>query len=81
MKKQFVLALAMTTFGCWFVGKTFASEMKQTEDDDSLRLLQLQEVVVKGVWAQKNAPFATHNIKKAQLGEFSKTGKELPTCR
>ena len=78
MKKQFVLALAMTTFGCWFVGKTFASEMKQTEDDDSLRLLQLQEVVVKGVWAQKNAPFATHNIKKAQLGEFSRTGKELP---
>ncbi len=39
---------------------------------------ELQEVVVKGVRAQKNAPYAISNIKKAQLSEFSKTGKELP---
>jgi len=45
---------------------------------DSTQVEQLQEVVVKGVRAQKNAPFAITNIKKTQLSEFSKTGKELP---
>ncbi|MBQ6063727.1 MAG: TonB-dependent receptor [Prevotella sp.] len=45
---------------------------------DSLRLEQLQEVVVKGVRAQKDAPFAIANIKKKELDAFSKTGKELP---
>ena len=47
-------------------------------DGDSLRMEQLQEVVVKGVWVQKNAPFAVANIKKDELQKFSKTGKELP---
>ncbi|MBQ6209536.1 MAG: TonB-dependent receptor plug domain-containing protein [Prevotella sp.] len=45
---------------------------------DSLRLEQLQEVVVKGVRAQKDAPFAIANIKKKELDAFSKTGRELP---
>ena len=45
---------------------------------DSLRLFKLQEVVVKGVRAQKNAPFAVANIKKAELSSFGKTGRELP---
>ncbi len=45
---------------------------------DSTQVEQLQEVVVQGVRAQKNAPFAVTNIKKRELGEFSKTGKELP---
>ena len=45
---------------------------------DSTKVEQLQEVVIKGVRAQKNAPFATSNIKKKELGEFSTTGKELP---
>ena len=45
---------------------------------DSTQVEQLQEVVVKGVRAQKNAPYAVANIKKQQLDEFSKTGKELP---
>ena len=45
---------------------------------DSTQVEQLQEVVVKGVRAQKNAPYAIANIKKQQLDEFSKTGKELP---
>ena len=34
---------------------------------DSTQVEQLQEVVVKGVRAQKNAPFAVVNIKKQQL--------------
>ena len=45
---------------------------------DSLRLEQLQEVVVKGVSVQKNAPFAVANIKKTELQHFSTTGRELP---
>ena len=45
---------------------------------DSTKVEQLQEVVVKGVRAQKNAPYAVSNIKKQELNEFSKTGKELP---
>ena len=45
---------------------------------DSTQVEQLQEVVVKGVRAQKNAPFAVANIKKVELNAFSKSGQELP---
>ena len=45
---------------------------------DSTQVEALQEIVVKGVRAQKNAPFAVANIKKKELNNFSKTGKELP---
>ena len=40
---------------------------------DSTKVEQLQEVVVKGVRAQKNAPYAVANIKKEELDNFSKT--------
>lgn len=46
--------------------------------DDSIHSEKLQEVVVKGVRAEKNAPFAVANIKKKELDNFSKSGKELP---
>ena len=46
--------------------------------EDSLHLEHMQEVVVSGVRATKNAPFAVTNIKKAELQEHSKTGRELP---
>ena len=48
------------------------------QDADSLRMEQLHEVVVSGVRTQKNAPFATANIKQQELAEFSITGQELP---
>lgn len=48
------------------------------EDNDSLKVAQLQEVVVKGVRANENAPFAVTNINRSQLNSFSKTGQELP---
>ncbi|MCM1079754.1 MAG: TonB-dependent receptor [Bacteroidales bacterium] len=48
------------------------------DDWDSLRVQQLGEVTVKGVRAQKDAPFAVANVKKQELQEFSKTGRELP---
>ena len=52
--------------------------LAQTANVDSLWLEELQEVVVKGVRAQKEAPYAVSHIKKAELQEFSKTGQELP---
>ena len=36
---------------------------------DSTQVEALQEIVVKGVRAQKNAPFAIANIKKQELNE------------
>lgn len=46
---------------------------------DSLwRQAELQEVVVKAVRANSNAPFAVSNLKKQELNTFSKTGRELP---
>ena len=45
---------------------------------DSTQVEALNEIVVKGVRTQKNAPFAVANIKKKELNTFSKTGKELP---
>ena len=45
---------------------------------DSTQVETLQEVVVKGVRGQENAPYAITNINKQQLEEFTKTGKELP---
>ncbi len=45
---------------------------------DTVGIHRLNEVVVKAVRAQKNAPFAVANIKKAELQQFAATGKELP---
>lgn len=45
---------------------------------DSAKVEKLSEVIVKGVRAQKNAPYAISNLKKQQLNEHSKTGRELP---
>ncbi|MBQ9356720.1 MAG: TonB-dependent receptor [Prevotella sp.] len=51
----------------------------QTADSrDSLKMEHLQEVVVSGVRAQKNAPYATANINRVELAQFSTSGQELP---
>jgi len=71
MKRFF---LAMTALVC----AASVSGQNKAALYDSTQVEQLQEVVVKGVRAQKNAPYAVANIKKQQLNEFSKTGKELP---
>ncbi|MBR2101370.1 MAG: TonB-dependent receptor [Prevotella sp.] len=55
-----------------------AAQSAKAGDEDTLRLEKLQEVVVKGVWAPKHAPFAVANMKKKELEDFSKTGRELP---
>ena len=45
---------------------------------DSTKVESLSEVVVNGVRAQKNAPYAVSNLEKKELSAFSKTGRELP---
>ena len=70
MKKVFVFSMIMAM--------TAQVHAVRPDDNDSLRMEQLQEVVVKGVWVQKDAPFAVANIKKKELQDFSKTGQELP---
>ncbi len=50
----------------------------QVSPYDTLKVHELNEVVVSGVRVQKNAPFAVTNIKKAELNDFAKTGQELP---
>ncbi len=67
---------------CFLLAALFCAVNVNAQDDkviyDSTHVEQLQEVVVKGVRAQRNAPYAISNIKKKELGDFSKTGKELP---
>ena len=60
MKKYFMTALALLCF-------TTVSKAQNAENADSLRMEELQEVVVKAVRVQKNAPFAVANIKKDEL--------------
>ncbi len=48
------------------------------DGNDSLKIANLQEVVVKGVKVQKDAPFAVANIRQKQLSNFAWTGRELP---
>ena len=61
----------------WAIGVNAVAQ-SGTASLDSTRVEMLQEVVVKGVRAQKDAPFAVANIGKKELQDFSKTGKEMP---
>lgn len=74
MKKTFLFLAAPIVASMVHAGNLLPA----ADDNDSLRLEHLQEVVVRGVNAQKNAPFAVANIKKPELQSFAKTGKELP---
>ncbi len=68
MKRMAFIASALTCV---------SSIMAQTVAD-TLQSRQLEEVVVAGVRATKNAPYAVANIKKDELERFSKQGRELP---
>ena len=72
MKRDFLTTAAIT------LAAFCAMAEEVTPTDTVITAEQLQEVVVSGVRAPKNAPFAVSNIKKQQLSEFSKTGRELP---
>lgn len=45
---------------------------------DTVEAQRVSEVVVKAVRATKTAPFAVANIKKSELQDFSRSGRELP---
>ena len=81
MKKKLfstTLAIVMTSGVTASAATNGPLTVNETDDQDSVKLAELQEVVVRGVWAPKNAPFAVANMKKKELETFSKTGKELP---
>lgn len=49
-----------------------------SQEADSTLFEELSESVVVGVRAQQNAPYAVAKLKRAELHQFSGTGKELP---
>ena len=71
MKRINVVAMAAV---CTLCAQRALAEQKV----DTVNVHQLNEVVVKAVRAQKNAPYAVANIKKSELQNFSATGQELP---
>ena len=73
MKKVFFLSLTLMT------GLTAKASVENlVSDTDSLRLEQLNEVVIDGVRAHENEPFAVTNINRSDLDSYSKSGRELP---
>ena len=58
---------------------SFETRSQAQEKPDSLIMEQLQEVVVRAVRGHEEAPFAVSRIERAELADFSKTGKELPS--
>lgn len=71
MKKVFFLSLTLMTSLAVKAGN-------ETFDADSVRLKQLNEVVIDGVRAHENEPFATTEIGRQELDDYSKNGRELP---
>lgn len=71
MKKVFFLSLTLLT-------SLAAKAGNETFEADSLRLRQLNEVVIDGVRAHENEPFATTEISRQELDDYSKSGRELP---
>ena len=69
MRKMFVTAVMMMGI---------MSCHASTVDPDTLKVEQINEIVIMGVKVKKDAPFAVSNIEGKQLREFSKTGRELP---
>ena len=73
MKKVFFLSLSL------LASLTVKAGVEIVESDaDSLRLEHLNEVVINGVTAHKNEPFAATNISRQELDSYSKSGRELP---
>ena len=68
--KQMILTAAamMCALGCY----------ASTVEPDTLKVEQINEIVIMGVKVKKDAPFAVSDIEGKQLREFSKTGRELP---
>lgn len=70
--------MKLNVFTCLALLAATTSAAQAQGQNDSIRLEQLSEVVVKGVRVEPNSPFAVANIGKQELRQFSKTGRELP---
>ena len=75
MKKVFFLSLPLSLLA---VSMADAETVTNEFETDSLRLQQLNEVVIDGVRAHENEPFAVTNIGRDELDSHSKSGRELP---
>ncbi|MCR4919066.1 MAG: TonB-dependent receptor [Prevotella sp.] len=69
MKKQILLTATLAGV---------AEVVMAQSADDSLRMEQLQEVVIRSVRAQQEAPFAKTTLNRKALADFAGTGRELP---
>ena len=67
--KRILLLLGLTTS---------IATLSFAQEPDSTQVENLQEVVVSAVRASKDAPFAVANIRRAELQDFSSSGRELP---
>jgi len=73
MKKVFFLSLSL------LASLAAHSSIECFDSDaDSLRLEHLNDVVINGVRAHENEPFATTDISRQELDDYSKNGRELP---
>lgn len=71
MKKRYVIAaLAMSMAGMVCA--------QSNADQDTTKVKEMQELVVRAVRAPKYAPFAVTNVNQNTLEEFGRTGQELP---
>lgn len=82
-----LVAAGLTVSATMLAGNNEDDNKVKTDDNhakdakevwESPRVMRLQEVFVKGVKLQKDAPFAVSNIQAKDLNAFSSTGKELP---
>ena len=68
--------------GFLFVSAALAAMTPQAlnaqSQPDTTKAEILNEAIVRGVRAQKNAPYAVANVDRKALQNFSGTGKELP---
>ena len=55
-----------------------AAALKAQDVNDTTRVEALEASMVQSVMASKEAPFAVSNVGRSTLGEFSKSGKEIP---
>jgi len=69
---------SMRFFGFFLLCWTASLPVRAEEPADSLSVVDLAEVEVKGVRASKAAPFAVSEVNGQDLDGFSKTGRELP---
>ena len=78
MSKKFVVAASVCAAQLLCAATSMAAPVQETDGVDSLKMEEMQEIVVSGVKVQKNGPFAVADIDRKSLDAFSKTGQELP---